>query len=265
MNTQKLLNEYETRREKFGNLINTAKPLLNIAIQRKRIKVHSYPSRIKSFDSFTDKIRRKNLKDPFKEVHDIVGLRVICLFLSDIRKICDVIEDTFKIIEKKDEIHEGKKNIFDYMHCKYIVNLREKYKGLERLPFEIQVRTIAQDAWASVSHHLIYKQKKTIPEDLERDFYALNGLFYVADTHFSMISKEFKPKDARKIVADKISPVINENLLKQGISNVGLRYNLVERKIIVLTDEDVSLENQAYLKGVAETRGYELDFRLREP
>ena len=57
------------------------------------------------------------------------------------------------------------------------------------MPFEIQVRTIAQDAWDSVSHYLDYKNN-SIRDELKRDFYALSGLFYVADTHFSFIKQD---------------------------------------------------------------------------
>jgi len=39
-------------------------------------------------------------------------------------------------------------------------------------------------AWATVSHHLDYKQDVDIPSSLKKDFYALSGIFYVADSLF---------------------------------------------------------------------------------
>jgi len=42
------------------------------------------------------------------------------------------------------------------------------------------------DAWANVSHYLAYKGESSIPEELRRDFYALSGLFYIADKHFEL-------------------------------------------------------------------------------
>jgi putative GTP pyrophosphokinase len=41
-------------------------------------------------------------------------------------------------------------------------------------------------AWANVSHYLAYKGDASVPEHLRRDFYALSGLFYVADKHFEL-------------------------------------------------------------------------------
>ena len=42
------------------------------------------------------------------------------------------------------------------------------------------------DAWANVSHYLDYKSERDVPSELRRDFFALSGLFYVADKHFEM-------------------------------------------------------------------------------
>lgn len=40
-----------------------------------------------------------------------------------------------------------------------------------------------------VASFLDYKKSSTIPKQLKRDFHALSGLFYVADTHFSFLKQ----------------------------------------------------------------------------
>jgi len=191
MNDKGLYREYRARRKQFELLKLVASHQLDHAIKSQRIKTHSLPCRIKSFDSFAEKARRKNLTDPFNEIHDLVGLRVVCLFLSDLSKVGKVIEDTFHLIAKDNKIDSSPRNAFGYMDIQYIValehNVEEAIRGMR---FEIQVRTIAQDAWASISHHLYYKQRKMIPEDWERDFQALSALFYVADQHFRILNEE---------------------------------------------------------------------------
>ncbi len=52
-----------------------------------------------------------------------------------------------------------------------------RYDTIVGMPFEIQVRTILMDAWANVSHYLAYKSDIDVPINLQRDFYALGGLF----------------------------------------------------------------------------------------
>ncbi len=208
MDTARLRTEYEGKAETFERLRDVAKFVLTEEIKRKKIKIHSIPARIKSFNSFLkkaqdlEKKQGKEIKDPFTEIRDIIGLRVVCLFLDDLQKIADIIKTRFEVIEEENVIGDTGADIFKYYLPQFKVKLKDTSTHYKDIPFEIQVRTIAQDAWASISHCLAYKQEfgAPIPNDMERDFYALNGLFYVADTHFIMIRKElYKELESSKL------------------------------------------------------------------
>jgi len=71
------------------------------------IKIHSLTSRIRTLDSFLDSVERKESEDPFTDVHDLVGLRVVCLFLSDIDRVRDVVKDSFTVLKEENKV-EGK-------------------------------------------------------------------------------------------------------------------------------------------------------------
>ncbi len=190
MNKSDLLSEYEAKKSQFEQLILIVKFHIKQELDRKKIKIHSFPSRIKTFDSFINKIEKDQAQNPFWDIKDVVGLRVVCLFLDEVKKVGAVIEDLFDIIDKEDKIEGGDKRVFGYMDLQYKAKLKDKnYEQIKDIPFEVQIRTVTQDAWASISHHLGYKKGSGIPESLERDFNALSGLFYVADTHFKMLSK----------------------------------------------------------------------------
>ena len=134
-----------------------------------------------------EKSRRKNLQNPFQEINDIVGIRVICLYRDDVAKIKDVVRETFEVISDEDKIESKESDRFGYLSAHVIAKLSTEQNSstnLHDLPFEIQIRTIAQHAWASISQHLFYKQSDEIPQDQEKDFQALSALFYVADSHF---------------------------------------------------------------------------------
>ncbi|HHT9130542.1 MAG TPA: GTP pyrophosphokinase, partial [Candidatus Brocadiaceae bacterium] len=152
-------------------LIDTVKFILQKEITRNKIKIHSFTHRIKSFDSFLDKIRRKNITDPFKDIHDLVGLRVVCLFLPDLELIGNIIHREFDVFEENDKVDNSKVDIFGYMslHYKAKLKVNSSSQGLNTIqetPFEVQVRTIAQDAWAAISHYLDYKQESFLPGQL---------------------------------------------------------------------------------------------------
>lgn len=61
--------------------------------------------------------------------------------------------------------------------------------------FEIQVRTILQDAWAVIEHYLAYKGVNSIPDESRADFSALVGLFHLADRTFQQLRQSSVQQD----------------------------------------------------------------------
>lgn len=168
--------------------------ILKSKLEERGIKVHSVTSRVKKAESFIDKVQRKQSNKPFEEIHDIVGLRVACLFLSDIARIGELIRDSFTVLSEDNKIEDYETSSFGYLAIHFVTTLKTdcsgpRYDQLKELTFEIQVRTIAMEAWATISHYLDYKSEMDVPTELRRDFYALSGLFYVADKHFETFFK----------------------------------------------------------------------------
>jgi len=196
-NIERLFEEYQIRKENTKSLIDQVKYNIYRATTRDNIKIHYIFDRLKEFDSFLSKIKRKKLIDPFNEIHDLIGFRIICLFLEDITKIGDLLSKEFEVFFIENKIEEASHDVFGYMASHYKARLKDKDKDKDKIvdlaknySFEIQIRTIAQDAWASISHHLFYKHDISLPANLKRDFHALSGLFYIADTHFSLLQDE---------------------------------------------------------------------------
>lgn len=156
------------------------------------IKWHTISARPKALESFLEKVERKEYADPFVETEDLVSVRVVCLFMSDLDRTGEVIASMFDVLDKEDKITEGDASAFGYMSHHYICTLPDRYAGerydaLKGLKFEIQVRTILMDAWANMSHHLSYKNEESIPKDLIKDFHALSALLYVGDRQFESL------------------------------------------------------------------------------
>jgi putative GTP pyrophosphokinase len=192
--TDQFTRQYKDFEYKFNCLKEEALHILDYAFQKSHIKLNKTESRIKTLESLLDKTERKEIKDSILEIKDIVGIRLVCLFLSDIAAIKEIINREFTVIEEDDKINGKTTNEFGYMSLHYIVKMKDsyvgpRYDGIKEIFFEIQVRTMAMDAWANISHYLDYKTENDIPEELKRDFYALSGLFYVADKHFEMFYK----------------------------------------------------------------------------
>lgn len=168
--------------------------MLSSGLSSAGLKVHSLTARVKTLKSLIEKVERKNYVDPYVEAEDLVGCRVVCLFQSDLARAREVVDSTFNIIREEDKVADTPADTFGYMSTHLICQIKQEHSGprydsIKDLTFEVQMRTIVMDAWASVSHHLAYKGDASIPRELRRDFYALSGLFYVADQHFELFFK----------------------------------------------------------------------------
>jgi putative GTP pyrophosphokinase len=199
-----LATQFQARQHIYEPLRVEALFIANQALEDAGIKIHSISARIKTIKSFLDKAKAKELREPLNDIHDIVGLRIVCLFLSDIGRIGNLIRDRFLVIAEDNKIEGADSSSFGYMSLHFDVTMQKEHQGprydqISGLPFEIQVRTIAMDAWANVSHYLSYKSDKDVPSELRKDFYALSGLFYVADRHFEMFYDISKSSQERMV------------------------------------------------------------------
>lgn len=186
---------YHSLESAFRRLSEEGMFILNTNIKKENIKIHNLTSRIKTFKSFVDKIERKEITDPFNNIHDLVGIRIVCLLRSDITKLGLLIKTHFNVLEEDNKVNGAEISAFGYQSVHFVTKIPASYNGpryenLHDLRLEIQVRSLAMDAWASLSHYLDYKSESDVPKELRKDFFALSGLFYVADTHFEMFYTE---------------------------------------------------------------------------
>ena len=119
-------------------------------------------TRIKDSDSLKDKLKRNNLPQTaeagLKNLSDIVGARIITHFVGDIYTVLEMITecDKWEIIMVKDYIADPKPNGYRSLHM--ILCVPFDCGDIPTLAVEIQLRTIAQDCWASLEHQLKYKK-----------------------------------------------------------------------------------------------------------
>ena len=124
-------------------------------------------SRIKTPESIVKKLKKdgyeSNIPNMIRYVNDIAGIRIICSFTSDIYLIADFIrkQNDLRIENIKDYMKQPKESGYQSYHLLVSVPVYLYDKTLY-VPVEVQIRTIAQDFWASLEHKLQYK--KNIPE-----------------------------------------------------------------------------------------------------
>lgn len=201
---------YEDNRPLYESLARKVEDIVKENLEQRSIQYHSVTSRGKSLESFTNKARSEKYSDPVNEIKDMAGIRVIVYLESDVKKVADIIEKLFDV-DKDNSLDQAQllgSDRFGYRSVHYMAKFDKRrcelpeYKIYENSPFEIQIRSLLQHAWAEIEHDRNYKFSGKLPTELERRFYLVAGILESADHEFVSIAEEIdKYKD---IVIDEI-------------------------------------------------------------
>lgn len=124
--------------------------------------IHHMECRVKSVQSILDKMKRKGYdfsSEDFTKLNDIAGIRVICNYTDDIYRVRDMLlqQNDIELVREKDYIKNPKESGYRSLHLVVIVPVFLSDR-VEKVPVEVQIRTIAMDTWASLEHELKYKR-----------------------------------------------------------------------------------------------------------
>lgn len=192
-------------------------------------------SRIKSLNSFTEKLSRKeysnkwnistdkqkNQKTISTKLTDLIGFRINCFFMEDEKQIYDLLKNYYEekkfvnLIELDFTENTKQKNGLE------IYKVSGKYK--EVYSFEIQIKSLFHNVWGEVEHKTIYKgrhfdtnlkSKKIITEQIFNILSAsdkqLLEVFKSNQNERSLIQTLFYQKTQEKISAE-----LNTNILSE--------------------------------------------------
>jgi len=190
-----LILEYHDKKSTYVNLCDEVEYILQKRLEEGGIRLAALTARAKELESFLDKIDRMAYNEPFLQMTDLAGVRVVCLYQSDLPRIGELIAGEFEVSGVEDKIQEQGAAEFGYGGVHYLVTLGKRssgarYDDLKGLTCEIQVRTVVQDAWATIDHHLEYKQESAVPTELRRRLHAVSALFEIADREFDGLRRE---------------------------------------------------------------------------
>ena len=145
--------------------------------------------RVKSVSSILDKLQKKNIPlDKLEdEIDDIAGIRIICQFVEDIARVEELIRSRsdMEIVSVKDYIHNIKPSGYRSYHMLVTVPVYLS-DGVVDTKVEIQIRTIAQDFWASLEHKIYYKFEGNAPDFISKELQSCAHI--VAELDDKMLS-----------------------------------------------------------------------------
>jgi len=182
--------------------INTKIDILNDEFQHiyHYTPIEHIKSRIKTPASIVNKLKKNgyetSVENMVKYVNDIAGIRIICSFTSDIYLIADMItkQSDLKVVSVKDYITHPKVSGYQIL-VTVPIHLTQ---GIVDTIVEIQIRTIAQDFWASLEHKIYYKFEGNAPDYIRRELQECANIVSNLDRRMLSLNEKIQEFSEKK-------------------------------------------------------------------
>lgn len=231
----KILISFFKEKEKYEKLARYIVRLIRDDPSAPKDSIHTVLYRIKDKDRLLEKIDQENsnsavdvksitYKNYQKRIEDIIGIRIICLRLSDIAKIEAYLELLVgeKILHFMREPDHKKSFVLPinpgeaapqnlnlqytgYSSVHYQIKLGENSDvsdEFKRIQVELQLRTILEEAWGEIDHKYRYAHSRigeTLPEHIHSGFYNLSAYLQAAAMQAEYLCREVEAHRARTL------------------------------------------------------------------
>lgn len=178
---------YQAERPRIEKAAQLTAALLRRRTARERITCE-VTYRAKELGSFITKAYKKPYADPWNDITDKAGVRIIVQHKGLLDRALQVVQTNLTPVEAvqdyRDEDDVKGKYTLQYPRLHAQVLAAGDLTDDDGKPYEceIQIRTDATDLWARMSHRLLYKAGATdVPRDVSRSLYRLIALVELYD------------------------------------------------------------------------------------
>lgn len=153
--------------------------------------------RMKTPESIVKKLKgdgyEATIENMVEHVNDIAGIRVICSFTSDIYRIAEMItsQSDIDVILVKDYLKHPKQSGYQSYHMIVTVPIYLSSRTVE-VKVEIQIRTVAQDFWASLEHKIKYKFEGNAPQYIKQSLIDCAQMVSALDDEMLRLNEEIQ-------------------------------------------------------------------------
>lgn len=153
--------------------------------------------RVKKISSFANKLfdPDKKYNNPFQEINDLCGVRIVLPNINEMNAVCEMIKDTFFIEDievNEDNFKQTESTPFLDHAQTYIVQLIPNLNIYERLELnipneildfkaEIQIRTFVSHGWAVNQYKIFNQYEFNIPRPYQQELNRVKSLLAIED------------------------------------------------------------------------------------
>lgn len=176
---------------------------MTLAGEKDRKVINQITGRVKSADSIYKKIRRKNYptdKTGVFRCNDLLGVRMVCLFVDDVYEVAKRLKDQpdIHILKEKDYIRKPKSNGYMSLHLIIEVpviaqsDISDTDKETVWRKVEVQLRTVAMDFWSVLDHQLVYKKEFPGADSVGKELKAYAATIWELDKNMLQLRKKIE-------------------------------------------------------------------------
>lgn len=252
--TQEQIDTLQKEYERLLPILEAAATRLSANLQRvtvgiqdrELVRVRIRPIRTKELDSIRRKFENKGLGagDSIFNCGDLIGARVVCNNVADVYRFLELLREQagIEILDVEDYIKKPRDDGYRALHVNGAIEWMKQVMQTNRVPCEIQIRTLLQDSWAELSHDDIYKKGSDLPLDLRERLVDLARIVANADDIAQRIRTritqevEIKGKLDRKSVSKAGLALIFRDAFGRAPSDYGM-----QKAINACKDSNVTL------------------------
>lgn len=298
-----ILISFLNEKEKYKKLAEYIVQLIQDDLSSPKESFHTIIYRIKDELRLIEKINRMNEeleagvpsimeKNYQARVGDLLGIRIICLRLSDVEKVEAYLkllseENILSFVKGPDRkrsfvlpVNPGDSIPDDiglgfsgYSSIHYQIELGENSdapSGLKGLLFELQLRTILEEAWSEIDHKYRYVRSRigiNLPDHIHTGFYNLSAYLQVAALqaeHLCRMAEAYRLKKNMKVKGivriplgdefsstdmekDEASRKLSSSAVEKSLKKI-LRFQVTPRTLIYIEKRlgDVNFEEKPH-------------------
>ena len=177
---------WEAERPAYESYCRRMEEAIRISVADAGIDVERITGRVKEVESLVKKLPLHGYTS-YEDIRDKAGVRVVVRLPRDVDEALAALARTLACdesdIDDKRRIVDPEPDRFTYRAVHIQAHGLPNGAGRDK-ECEIQIRTVCEDAWATMSHFLQYKASTDAPIEIRRAHAALSAVFEMADREY---------------------------------------------------------------------------------
>lgn len=223
LNYEVLAEAFEAELPTYCRLADLVEARVQALVQSVGIKA-TVTSRTKELTSFLGKAfrKREQYADPLAEISDRAGVRAVVTYEAAVPQLRQLVRESFQVISEEDKKEDLGDTRIGYLGVHFelevpAARLADSEQDVAGRICELQIHSRVGNAWAEISHDLLYKAKRQPPASISRRVTRLAALVEVFDEEVTRAREQILSHPG--MVEAQHLAALEPHLYRRGVMN----------------------------------------------